>query len=58
MLSLHYHVPSAKLCLAPFFVTPSDIPTPGFAKRQHFMAIGNWRHAPNMNSVRVRQPAK
>ena len=27
---------------------------PAFAERQHFMAIGNWRHSPNMDSAQVR----
>ena len=58
MLATQYQTPSPKLCLAPFFVPPPpDTSTPGFGERQHFMAIGNWRHAPNMDSARVRRSA-
>ena len=59
MLSQHYGVPPAKLALAPFFVPPLEEESrpgarAGFTARQHFMTIGNWRHAPNMDAAKVR----
>lgn len=60
MLAQHYGVPAAKLALAPFFVPPpeeglhSGDTSPGFSARRHFMTIGNWRHAPNMDAAKVR----
>ncbi len=37
----------------PFMVNLSELPvqTPAFEERQHFVAIGNFRHAPNWDSV-------
>lgn len=60
LLVQHYGVPAAKLALAPFFVpAPEEGPqagvtSPGFGARRHFMTIGNWRHAPNMDAAKVR----
>lgn len=39
------------LCRAPFFF-PAAGPSPGFSDRKHFVSIGNFRHAPNADSVR------
>eukprot|EP00891_Asterochloris_glomerata_P003663 jgi/Astpho2/3663/e_gw1.00059.37.1_t len=52
LLQQHYGAPAHKLCSAPFFVQPAQCAAPGWEQRQHFMAIGNFRHAPNMDSVR------
>ena len=42
------------LHLTPFMFDESDIvtPTPTYEARQHFISIGNFRHAPNWDSVR------
>lgn len=60
LLVQHYGVPPAKLALAPFFVPPPEEggqhprgASPGFGARRHFMTIGNWRHAPNMDAAKV-----
>jgi glycosyltransferase involved in cell wall biosynthesis len=34
------------------FQYPDPVPTPGFEDRDHFMMIGNFRHAPNEDGVR------
>lgn len=52
LLQQHYAVPAALLCYCPFLLT--DTPTQDgadFNERQHFIAIGNFRHAPNWQSV-------
>lgn len=52
LLQNHYHIPSALLCYCPFLADVS--PQPGrkeYQQRQHFIAIGNFRHAPNWHSV-------
>ena len=60
MLADHYGVPPAKLALAPFFVAPPEEEggrprgeSPGFGARRHFMTIGNWLHAPNMDAAKA-----
>eukprot|EP00978_Attheya_sp_CCMP212_P013054 scaffold32577_cov58-Attheya_sp.AAC.2 len=53
-----YQLPSHKLCLAPFFV-PLEDPMPlatkelSFHDRQDFCTIGGFRHAPNIDSVKI-----
>lgn len=52
LLCDHYGVPAGKLALAPFFVPPiqaQDLPP--YAERSHFVSIGNFKHAPNLDSV-------
>lgn len=52
LLQQHYNVPPALLCYCPFLLDePSLQPLPDFDMRQHFIAIGNFRHAPNWHSV-------
>jgi Glycosyl transferases group 1 len=49
-----FSVDSSLLCYCPFMLEPIDkeqlLPT--FEQRQHFIAIGNFRHAPNWDAVR------
>lgn len=52
LLQQHYKVPPALLCYCPFLL--DDVPQlalPGYERRQHFIAIGNFRHAPNWHAV-------
>ena len=52
LLQQHYQVPSALLCYCPFLLEQPVMPSVlGFAQRQHFIAIGNFRHAPNWQAV-------
>lgn len=52
LLQQHYQVPSALLCYCPFLLDELQLtPGPDFAARQHFIAIGNFRHAPNWQAV-------
>lgn len=63
MLRERYCVPDSKLALAPLFYPPSPYDPanaggagalsscPGFEKRRNVAMVGNWRHAPNMDSV-------
>lgn len=52
LLQQHYQLPASLLCYCPFLleqpVTKSAL---SFAQRQHFIAIGNFRHAPNWQAV-------
>lgn len=52
ILQQHYGVPAALLCYCPFWLDklpPTN--SPGYNERQHFIAIGNFRHAPNWQAV-------
>jgi hypothetical protein len=50
----HYGVPGDKLVLAPFFVPPVQAQQlPAYAARSHFVSIGNFKHPPNLDSVRL-----
>jgi glycosyltransferase involved in cell wall biosynthesis len=52
LLQQHYKVPPALLCYCPFLL--DDVPQlalPDYERRQHFIAIGNFRHAPNWHAV-------
>ena len=52
LLRQHYAVPAALLCYCPFLIDAAPLPeVPDFDQRQHFVAIGNFRHAPNWHSV-------
>ncbi|MBZ9610586.1 glycosyltransferase [Rheinheimera maricola] len=52
LLQQHYQIPSALLCYCPFLLDqPVTSGTAEFAARQHFIAIGNFRHAPNWHAV-------
>jgi O-antigen biosynthesis protein len=52
LLQQHYAVPVALLCYCPFLVdTAIPISQRDYKQRQHFVAIGNFRHAPNWQAV-------
>lgn len=60
LLQQHYGVPVALLCYCPFWLDrlpacarhDSTLPNlPSFDQRRHFIAIGNFRHAPNWQAV-------
>lgn len=51
LLEKHYRVPSAQLRLHPLFVEDAPLHTLDFSHRQHFVHIGNFRHAPNWDAV-------
>ncbi|MBV2127517.1 glycosyltransferase [Arsukibacterium indicum] len=60
LLQQHYQVPAALLCYCPFWLErlpanpQTDSPAEGvpqFNERRHFIAIGNFRHAPNWQAV-------
>lgn len=52
LLQQHFAVPSALLCYCPFFIDNDNEQTLlGYEQRQHFVAIGNFRHAPNWQAV-------
>ncbi len=51
LLQDHFHIPQALLHLCPFMLDPPETNTPSFEQRQHFMTIGNFRHAPNWDAV-------
>ena len=51
LLEHHYNVPSAQLRLHPLFVEDAPTSTLDYSQRQHFVHIGNFRHAPNWDAV-------
>lgn len=52
LLQQHFGVPKALLCYCPFMAEVLPTPTvASFNQRQHFIAIGNFRHAPNWQAV-------
>lgn len=54
LLQAHFSVPPALLHHCPFMLDPPNQQTnalPDFTNRQHFICIGNFRHAPNWDSV-------
>ncbi len=52
LLQQHYQVPQWLLCYCPFLLDePLLCNGPDFMQRRHFIAIGNFRHAPNWHSV-------
>uniref|UniRef100_A0A061SL83 Glycosyltransferase family 4 protein n=1 Tax=Tetraselmis sp. GSL018 TaxID=582737 RepID=A0A061SL83_9CHLO len=52
LLSERYGVDRRKVLLSSFLCDPPDTGgNPGFASRQHFVTIGNFRHPPNADSV-------
>lgn len=46
-----YQVPAALLHYSPFMVTPTPADIPAMQEREHFIAIGNFRHEPNWDAV-------
>jgi len=55
LLTTHFQVPAQQLMYLPFMLTPADedeiSSLPSFADREHFITIGNFRHAPNWDIV-------
>ena len=53
LLVEHYQVPASHLCYLPFLYDEEALSQPSlpYAQRNHFIAIGNFRHAPNWDSV-------
>jgi len=54
LLVQQFSLPEALLHLTPFMFDETHIvePSPAFNDRNHFICIGNFRHAPNWDSVR------
>ncbi|KKO46069.1 glycosyltransferase [Arsukibacterium ikkense] len=52
LLQQHYGVPAALLCYCPFWLQALPATNSlAFDEREHFIAIGNFRHAPNWQAV-------
>lgn len=52
LLQQHYLLPAALLCYCPFLLPQPQVPNmPDYSSREHFIAIGNFRHAPNWHAV-------
>jgi glycosyltransferase involved in cell wall biosynthesis len=51
LLTEHYKVPAQQLFYYPLPTKPLAESTPTFEQRQHFVHIGNFRHAPNWDAV-------
>lgn len=54
VLKTHFQIPETLLYYLPFLVEASDIQTqalPAYDARQHFMTVGNFKHAPNYDAV-------
>lgn len=51
LLQHRFGVPAALLHHCALMLIPTQTTQPGFAERAHFISIGNFRHAPNWDSV-------
>ncbi|WP_372739946.1 glycosyltransferase [Neptunomonas sp.] len=51
LLTQHFNVPDSQLIHCPFMLPRERPHTPAFSDRQHFISIGNFRHAPNWDAV-------
>lgn len=51
LLVEQFNVPPALLLHCPLLLDSTPQPVPGFAEREHFISIGNFRHAPNWDAV-------
>ncbi len=51
ILDKYFSVPKDILHLCPFMIEPSKQRAPDFSEREHFISIGNFRHAPNWDAV-------
>ena len=51
LLTGYFNVPPQLLVHLPFMLEPLHQPPTAFAHRQHFVTIGNFRHAPNWDST-------
>jgi len=53
MLKLYYGLTPSNVALSSFLCSAAPLAEiPGYAERQHFMTIGNFKHPPNMDSVK------
>ncbi|MCP8900438.1 glycosyltransferase [Gilvimarinus xylanilyticus] len=51
LLTQYFSVPSSLLYHLPFMVEPCERTLSDYAEREHFVTIGNFRHAPNWDAV-------
>ncbi len=51
LLQTRFKLDPSILCHLPFLIDKPDGGQPGFEARQHFVTMGNFRHAPNWDSV-------
>ena len=51
LLISQYQVPAELLIWCPFLLEPNEKVVPAFHEREHFLSIGNFRHAPNWDAV-------
>lgn len=52
LLQQHFNVPLQLLCYCPFLVSEAlPLSVPDYSERSDFIAIGNFRHAPNWHAV-------
>lgn len=51
LLTQYFSVPLSLLYHLPFMVEPYDRTLPAYTEREHFVTIGNFRHAPNWDAV-------
>ncbi len=51
VLDKYFHISKHILHLCPFMLQPLKAQIPRFTEREHFISIGNFRHAPNWDAV-------
>ncbi|MBL4760870.1 MAG: glycosyltransferase [Mariprofundaceae bacterium] len=51
VLDKYFHIAKDIVHLCPFMLQPLQSSMPSFSQRQHFISIGNFRHAPNWDAV-------
>ena len=51
LLTTQFKLPPALLVHCPLLLDSTPQAVPGFAEREHFISIGNFRHAPNWDAV-------
>lgn len=51
LLSQTFHIPEGLLYYLPLFAESLSRVSPSFDERKHFIGIGNFRHAPNLDSI-------
>ena len=51
LLTQQFKVPASLLLHCPLLLDSTAQPVPEFAQREHFISIGNFRHAPNWDAV-------
>jgi glycosyltransferase involved in cell wall biosynthesis len=51
LLTQHFGIPGNLLTHCPFMLPAAQADAPPFNERQHFISIGNFRHAPNWDAV-------